>query len=595
MTDTAEISQLGPWNPGIQSKIPRAFLPLATVFCSQNAMASLSDIEDLSDYCGLPPEKISPIKPERLILHEVLIRAMTELTVPDGDASGDLGVNFRLMIGAIMSQHVEPALPGLCSEFLAMRGQIVNCITAAIDKATSPALQPRKTRRLDGVRTLWRSRDVTRPSTQSAEEVAVRTLAHWEAQLRQNGDELEQACLHALVRAGSAIFARRGAIHPADGALKSLAITLVSNGYGSERVGSMIDPLFKEAVQRLGFRVLPSQLRPLIMNTKGASASGKSTMRPLQRQLAEKIGVGWADFAIISPDIWRKYLLDYASLGPARRYAGALTAHEVEVIDTKLDRYMKRRASSGRMTHLLIDRFRFDSFAADPNEEDGSHLLTRFGDTVYMFFMITPPEATIERAWLRGEMVGRYKAVDDLLAHNVEAYSGIPALFFRWAGSTDKSVHYEFLDNSVPEGSRPLTVAFGENGAMKILDLEKLMNIDRYRKINIDAKCPDAIYPDPAALAPQDNLEFLRNCIRRIAVIEFANQNSGRIYARIDRGELTYWNRREFEQSVADNGARTAFELVANSPASDIGEHTSPLCQLDARTSPTIGRWGTEE
>jgi hypothetical protein len=48
-------------------------------------------------------------------------------------------------------------------------------------------------------------------------------------------------------------------------------------------------------------------------------------------------------------------------------------------------------------------------------------LLTRFGDLVYMFFMITPPEMTVERAWLRGLKVGRYKAVEDLLAHNVEA------------------------------------------------------------------------------------------------------------------------------------------------------------------------------
>jgi len=74
------------------------------------------------------------------------------------------------------------------------------------------------------------------------------------------------------------------------------------------------------------------------------------------------------------------------------------------------------------MPHLLIDRFRFDSFVPDASES--SRLLTRFGELVYMFFMITPPEMTVERAWKRGLQVGRYKAVEDLLAHNVEAYTG---------------------------------------------------------------------------------------------------------------------------------------------------------------------------
>jgi hypothetical protein len=123
------------------------------------------------------------------------------------------------------------------------------------------------------------------------------------------------------------------------------------------------------------------------------------------------------------------------------------------------------------LPHLLIDRFRFDSFAQDPDEEDGSRLLTRFGADVFMFFMITPPEATVERAWKRGEQFGRYKAVDDLLAHNVEAYTGIPGLFFTWALRADKRLFFEFLDNSVAEGQRPRTIAFGSNGQMNILDL----------------------------------------------------------------------------------------------------------------------------
>src|SRR5205823_11128626 len=132
--------------------------------------------------------------------------------------------------------------------------------------------------------------------------------------------------------------------------------------------------------------------------------------------------------------------------------------HEIEIIDKKLDRHMAMKTARGETSHLLIDRFRFDSFVEG---REPTRLLTRFGDLVYMFFMITPPEMTVERAWTRGLKVGRYKAVEDILAQNVEAYSGMPELFFMWALIGSKRVHYEFLDNSVPEGFPPQTAAFG--------------------------------------------------------------------------------------------------------------------------------------
>src|SRR5438477_70648 len=199
--------------------------------------------------------------------------------------------------------------------------------------------------------------------------------------------------------------------------------------------------------------------------------TGNSNLRPLQRKLAGVIGVNWSDFALISPDIWRKQLLDYDSLGPAYKYAGAFTADELRIVDQKLDRYMARKAERGAMSHLLIDRFRFDSFAPD-SDQAGSNLLTRFGRTIYLFFLITPPASLVERAWSRGLEFGRYKAVDDTLAHAVEAYSGMPELFFTWVSRVDKHVHFEFLDNSVNFGERPRTVAFGWNSVLNVLDVK---------------------------------------------------------------------------------------------------------------------------
>ena len=150
------------------------------------------------------------------------------------------------------------------------------------------------------------------------------------------------------------------------------------------------------------------------------------------------------------------------------------------------------------MSHLLIDRFRFDSFAPD-SDEAGSNLLTRFGDSVYLFFMITPPELLVERAWKRGLEFGRYKAVDDTLAHAVEAYTGMPDVFFTWVRRSDKRIQFEFLDNSVRLGELPRTVAFGDNDSFNVLDVTGTLDIERYGRVDVDAHSAAVTVPGSGA------------------------------------------------------------------------------------------------
>src|SRR5690606_41583706 len=119
----------------------------------------------------------------------------------------------------------------------------------------------------------------------------------------------------------------------------------------SEARGRLIEPLIAGASAELGYAELPAQPRPVVLNTKGASASGKSTLRPMQEQLVERIGAHWSDFALISPDIWRKYLLDYASLGPAYKYAATLTGLQPEIIGHTLGRHLARQAERVRTSH----------------------------------------------------------------------------------------------------------------------------------------------------------------------------------------------------------------------------------------------------
>jgi hypothetical protein len=591
-----ERQHYGPWNPGLESRLPDAFLPLSTVFDAANVSSSLSEVRQLSDFCGLPIERLAKFKPERLSVHEVLIRVMADLSVPDGQRYEDLGVNFRRITATILDTHMVPLMPEIRQAFDRLAGRA----TTVIDQLQTPVTIPPEMPAPPGAaRWHWLARwrppaagTHRKPSGKDPAERDFAVIREWRTRLHEADDPFEHACRLALVTVADAVLKKQGRLPSNRTLITEIATRLVCNDYGSRMIGRIIEAPFHDAVQREGFRLLPAQPHTIVMNVKGASASGKSTMRPLQKLLAAQLGVNWTDFALISPDIWRKFLLDYASLGPARLYAGMLTAYEIEIIDEKLDRYMSGKNKAGRMSHLLIDRFRFDSFAETSEGEDGGRLLTRFGDEVYMFFMITPPEATVERSWKRGEQVGRYKAVDDLLAHNVEAYSGIPGLFFMWALRNDKKVHFEFLDNSVAEGQRPRTVAFGLNGELNVLDINGLLDIDRFRRINIEARSPQEVYPSTAAGDIAGDIRFLKDCIRRMPAVTFAHHATGQIYARLEHGRLVAWDRSIFEQAERSSRARAAFELVIAPPRAPPSGPSTPLGRLDPGPMRTMGNWG---
>jgi hypothetical protein len=594
---TVEPEQFGPWNPGVQSTLPTEFMPLATVFSSVNVSSSIRELQELSGFCGLPIERLSTFRPERLALHEVLVRVMADLSVPDGDKYEDFGVNFRQMTAAIMDNHVSPKLPEIKQIFEDLKRKASDFIDMA---QTDSSLCDDTVAEVGKSGASWwlrivpvrRSKAKLLPTAQSAIDRDRIAISNWRAMARSTRiPPFERACYQALVATSEAIFSQHGYLTNNRSLITSIALRLVCNDYGSVVIGDFLEPLVHLAAHQENYRLLPAQSQPTVMNVKGASASGKSSMRPLQKQLAQRLGVAWSDFALISPDVWRKYLLDYAALGAARRYAGTLTGCEVAIVDQKLDRHMSYKSKVAQLPHLLIDRFRFDSFAQEPEEQEGSRLLTRFGAEVFMFFMITPPEATVERAWIRGEQIGRYKAVEDLLAHNVEAYSGIPNLFFTWALREDKRVHFEFLDNSVAEGHRPRTIAFGLNGHMNILDLNCLLDVDRYQDINIEARTPADIYAKPSGPKARMPGEFFRQCVRRIPIINFADRETGKIYAQIAKGRLTSWSRGVFELAVRDDNARNAFEAIAMPPLEKSLGDLKDDSYLDPHQNITLGQW----
>jgi hypothetical protein len=590
--DTA-VAEYNAWNPGLESEVPREYLPLATIFRPENVTTSIAKAYELSEYCGLPAHELVAFRPERLIVHELLIHVTTGISVPDGRDYEDLGFNFRKIAGAILDGYITPHRVDVVGVFERLKREASTMIEDELGKALAepkPAPEPEPPR---GWRRLFPTSGARKSASpvESTAERDRRIVAEWKRRAATAVDPLHEACFEALSRVATGVMSRRGRLVGDNALLTELAVTLVGNDYGSEVIGDTIAPYVQEAIAREGYRALPRQMRPVVMNVKGASASGKSTMRPLQKILAGKLKFPWDEFALISPDIWRKFLLDYGALGAAYKYAGTLSGHELEIVDKKLDRRMAEKSARGDMPHLLIDRFRFDSFEPELEGKGSPNLLTRFGSLVYMFFMITPPEATVERAWIRGLKVGRYKAVDDLLAHNVEAYTGMPELFFTWALSARQRVHFEFLDNSVPDGQPPRTVAFGWNGEMTILDIKRMLDIERFRKINIGAQKPDEVYANEN-LAPDHNVDFLKRCARWIPVINFADAATGEVYARLERGKWAWRDEGRFAAMLSDPDARAGLLAVApKSYDAPEGSAHKPA-DLAFEKAHTLGAWG---
>ncbi len=608
----ADAAEFGPWNPGLKSQIPQEWRELATIFRPENSFSTLAAAEELRGLTGFGLSELAAFRPQRLALHELLIRVTADFVVPDGSRIGDLGINFRRIANRMLTHHLEPEMHAITLAYEEARRRVTDAVEAALADVLHGSSAP-----ADAARSrrfaFWKPRRSlgTLPSSEWSWDAG--HIAECERRARAARDPLPAIAYGTLARVLSGLFTTHGCAWGARDLIVPLARDLACNEFGSDAVGRAIDPLLKRAAEIEGYGLLPRQDHPIVINTKGASASGKSTLRPLQKKLAGDIGVDWSEFALISPDIWRKQLLDYETLGAAYKYAGAFTGEELQIVDRKLDRYMARKHAAGNMSHLLIDRFRFDSFAPDSGEE-GSNLLTRFGRTVFLFFMITPPEQLVERAWKRGLEFGRYKAVDDTLAHAVDAYTGIPSVFFTWVRRSDKRIRFEFLDNSVALGERPRTAVFGDNDSVNVLDVKRMLDIDRYGRVFVDAAAPEQLYRDRAALAADRNVGFLRRCVEGFRCANFASQDTGRIYVRIESGVPVWIDPEALQAALADPDTRAG--LQAGAPAAVDGRvsavggpqylvphdvNTDPAAERDqgrepaarTRAQPTLGVWGS--
>ena len=109
-TSAETISDFGPWNPGIGSDLPARLLPLSTIFLADNVFTSVAEACELRELTGLELEQLVVFRPQRLVVHELLIRITGDISVPDGNKVEDLGINFRRITHTILTRHLQPRM-----------------------------------------------------------------------------------------------------------------------------------------------------------------------------------------------------------------------------------------------------------------------------------------------------------------------------------------------------------------------------------------------------------------------------------------------------------------------------------------------------
>ena len=132
----------GPWNPGVLSQMPRELRPLATIFRPENVFTSVAAADELQGLTGFGLNELVVFRPQRLALHELLIRVTADFAVPDGSQIGDLGINFRRIASRILTCYVEPEMDAITRAYDQARRRLTDAVTAALADAVPGLAAP---------------------------------------------------------------------------------------------------------------------------------------------------------------------------------------------------------------------------------------------------------------------------------------------------------------------------------------------------------------------------------------------------------------------------------------------------------------------
>ena len=115
------------------------------------------------------------------------------------------------------------------------------------------------------------------------------------------------------------------------------------------------------------------------------------------------------------------------------------------------------------------------------------------------------------------------------------------------------------------------------------------------QKANIHAAAAESLYPDPALLMPENNLRFLQQCIARFRDINFADQDSGRVYLSMLCGRVVWSDPQLLQRAMLSADTRAALGIITPEGFAHSSNAAGPkyLREIGAAEKiPTLGRWG---
>ena len=191
------------WNPGIQSSLPAEFLPLSTMFRPENVFTSIESATELSDFTGLKLHEVVRFRPERLIVHELLIRVSADIFISDGSKYEDLGCNFRKAASTIHQKYIEPKAPEIVEKFNQLELQIQTKVEEDLSATlfTQPKVdkEPQSKFSLFGLFKSSKKPKKTAPH-ESAEMRNQRILTTWTEKSGSMNDPLSRAIFRGIVQ-----------------------------------------------------------------------------------------------------------------------------------------------------------------------------------------------------------------------------------------------------------------------------------------------------------------------------------------------------------------------------------------------------------
>ena len=548
------------WNPGLSTNLPLDLGRLETIFQAPNVYTDYEEVQEIAALTGLKPQHLVGFTSWRLVMHELIVRVGANIHIPEAELEEDLGINFRRITNDILHQHIAPLYPTIEIQFQ----HLSDCVKLEVDRVlteeimihTPPVVIKKSV-------WPWHKKNPTEQPHLSSAEIQFKAINTLKTTGLAHKNPLIKAVYKSSYQILGSIAATRGLIGNDAIFMSRIICRHTLNNYGSYMVGKWIEPAIGTAVIANQYQLLKGVEKPVIISLKGASAAGKSTIRPLLKETMKQRGIESSLYGIISPDIWRRQLLDYESLGPHYKYSGRFTSNEVNIIDGKLDRYIRRVSQQNKsIPNILVDRFRFDSFSTQQIQKVLHGTYAKYAHTMYMYFIITAPQDTVERGWIRGKERGRYKSVEDFLGHSVEAYQGIPKLIFKWLAHTTPQYEFTFFDNSVPKGQFPLTSATGNQKGIQVFDPRVFINIERYQKINIHAQNAQQVYPNEKIMAVANNMSFFNQCLKRFPSASFSCSHKHQPYLIVRQKSYTISNQEELNLQREDPELEAFFEQI---------------------------------